>query len=295
LQRALRLVELGGVGFQDTVDDQGDRAFRVARAVHAANVDLGVARLGRAGDDGDAGGELDEILGLDRAGALQGIGGEHRDRGRHVLQPLVLAAGGDDDAAVVTGRDTGLGDGLRRVLRQGRRGKRGEQRRSGEEVGVRKSHCILLFGGAGPMAGIANVTAGLFVPPWLTRLDRHKEYCIQIPQVKIQTFLRGNATEVLEKDVSRASDRAYEAIRSMILSGELPAGAQLAEEALAERCGVSRTPVREALRRLESDLLVTRTDTQRSFVATGRSTMWPMPLNCARFWKARRRGARQNG
>lgn len=67
--------------------------------------------------------------------------------------------------------------------------------------------------------------------------------------------------------MSRASDRAYEAIRSMILSGELPAGAQLAEEALAERCGVSRTPVREALRRLEVDLLVTRTDTQRSFVA----------------------------
>jgi DNA-binding GntR family transcriptional regulator len=53
----------------------------------------------------------------------------------------------------------------------------------------------------------------------------------------------------------------------MILSGELPAGGQLAEEALAERCGVSRTPVRDALRRLESDLLVTRTDTQRSFVA----------------------------
>lgn len=67
--------------------------------------------------------------------------------------------------------------------------------------------------------------------------------------------------------MSRASDRAYAAIRSMILSGELPAGAQLGEEALAERCGVSRTPVREALRRLETDLLVLRTDTQRSFVA----------------------------
>ena len=67
--------------------------------------------------------------------------------------------------------------------------------------------------------------------------------------------------------MSRASNRAYETIRSMILSGELPAGGQLAEEALAERCGVSRTPVRDALRRLESDLLVTRTDTQRSFVA----------------------------
>ena len=67
--------------------------------------------------------------------------------------------------------------------------------------------------------------------------------------------------------MSRATNRAYEAIRSMILSGELPAGSQLVEEALAERCGVSRTPVREALRRLESDLLVIRNDTKRSFVA----------------------------
>jgi len=67
--------------------------------------------------------------------------------------------------------------------------------------------------------------------------------------------------------MSRASDRVYEAIRSMILSGELPAGAQVVEGALAEKCGVSRTPVREALGRLEADLLVVRTDTQRSFVA----------------------------
>jgi DNA-binding GntR family transcriptional regulator len=67
--------------------------------------------------------------------------------------------------------------------------------------------------------------------------------------------------------MSRASDRAYGAIRNMILSGELPAGAQLGEEALADMCGVSRTPVREALRRLEADMLVGRTDTQRTFVA----------------------------
>lgn len=67
--------------------------------------------------------------------------------------------------------------------------------------------------------------------------------------------------------MSRASDRAYAGIRSMILSGELPAGAQLGEEALAERCGVSRTPVRDALRRLEAELLVKRNETQRSFVA----------------------------
>ncbi len=67
--------------------------------------------------------------------------------------------------------------------------------------------------------------------------------------------------------MSRASDRAYAGIRSMILSGELPAGAPLGEEALAERCGVSRTPVRDALRRLEAELLVKRNEAQRSFVA----------------------------
>lgn len=67
--------------------------------------------------------------------------------------------------------------------------------------------------------------------------------------------------------MTKASDRAYEAIRGMILSGELSSGDALREEALAERCGVSRTPIREALRQLEVDLLVRRTVSQRSYVA----------------------------
>ena len=67
--------------------------------------------------------------------------------------------------------------------------------------------------------------------------------------------------------VVKASDLAYETIRAMVLSGELSPGEQLSEEALAERCGVSRTPVRDALRRLEAELLVRRTESQRSFVA----------------------------
>jgi DNA-binding GntR family transcriptional regulator len=67
--------------------------------------------------------------------------------------------------------------------------------------------------------------------------------------------------------MTKASDRAYDAIREMILSGELASGDALREEALAERCGVSRTPVREALRQLEADLLVRRTESQRSYVA----------------------------
>lgn len=67
--------------------------------------------------------------------------------------------------------------------------------------------------------------------------------------------------------MTKASDRAYETIRGLILSGELSAGDPLGEEALAERCGVSRTPVREALRRLEADLMIRRTSSKRSFVA----------------------------
>ncbi len=67
--------------------------------------------------------------------------------------------------------------------------------------------------------------------------------------------------------MSRASDRAYAMIRDMILSGDLLSGAKIGEEALAEQCGVSRTPIREALSRLEAELLIRRSDTQRSFVA----------------------------
>lgn len=67
--------------------------------------------------------------------------------------------------------------------------------------------------------------------------------------------------------MSRASDRAYDRIRDMILQGVLPPGTQIGEEQLAETCGVSRTPVRDALRRLESQAFVRRSESQRSFVA----------------------------
>ena len=67
--------------------------------------------------------------------------------------------------------------------------------------------------------------------------------------------------------MSRASDRAYDQIRDMILQGELPPGTQIREEQLAESCGVSRTPVRDALRRLESHAFIRRSESQRSFVS----------------------------
>lgn len=52
----------------------------------------------------------------------------------------------------------------------------------------------------------------------------------------------------------------YDVIRGLILSGALGPGDQLVEMELAERCGVSRTPIREALTQLEQDGLVERVD-----------------------------------
>ena len=47
-----------------------------------------------------------------------------------------------------------------------------------------------------------------------------------------------------------------ENIRDAILSGDFPAGMRLTELQLADEMGVSRTPIREAIRNLEQEGLV---------------------------------------
>ena len=51
-------------------------------------------------------------------------------------------------------------------------------------------------------------------------------------------------------------DRAYRMVRDAIVTGELAPGAVIRDAELAERVGLSRTPVREALARLADDGLV---------------------------------------
>jgi DNA-binding GntR family transcriptional regulator len=53
-----------------------------------------------------------------------------------------------------------------------------------------------------------------------------------------------------------STERALAALRELILHGQFAAGARLGEVELAERLGVSRTPVREALTRLAAEGLV---------------------------------------
>jgi DNA-binding GntR family transcriptional regulator len=66
----------------------------------------------------------------------------------------------------------------------------------------------------------------------------------------------------------RASDRAYAALLEDIQSGELPPGTVIGEVEQAERLGVSRTPMREAIGRLSADGLV-RQQSPRVLVVAG--------------------------
>lgn len=55
-----------------------------------------------------------------------------------------------------------------------------------------------------------------------------------------------------------AWQRVYAHVRARIISGEIPPGSFLEEEAVSAEVGVSRTPVREAFQRLESEQFIDR-------------------------------------
>jgi DNA-binding GntR family transcriptional regulator len=63
-------------------------------------------------------------------------------------------------------------------------------------------------------------------------------------------------TAAASSDTTLIGPRVTEAIRNLILTGELAPGSRIGQEELAGRFGVSRLPVRDALSRLESDGLV---------------------------------------
>ncbi len=65
------------------------------------------------------------------------------------------------------------------------------------------------------------------------------------------------STATSDGRVASTPDLVRDALRKAIFSGELAAGMQLRQDELASRFGTSRIPVREALRQLESEGLVT--------------------------------------
>ncbi|HEY9594092.1 MAG TPA: GntR family transcriptional regulator [Spirochaetia bacterium] len=69
-------------------------------------------------------------------------------------------------------------------------------------------------------------------------------------------------------DVSNLSNRVYQHIKRLIMTGKLTGGERIPEQAIAEKLGVSRTPIREALRRLDEHGLVVIEPRRLTRVAT---------------------------
>ncbi|TES89086.1 MAG: GntR family transcriptional regulator [Dehalococcoidia bacterium] len=74
----------------------------------------------------------------------------------------------------------------------------------------------------------------------------------------------------VEKQIVPVRKKAYEHLKTAILSGRLSPKERLTEEHLAETLGVSRTPVREALYKLEAEGLIRPLKT-RGFIVSGDS------------------------
>jgi DNA-binding GntR family transcriptional regulator len=71
----------------------------------------------------------------------------------------------------------------------------------------------------------------------------------------------------MSPDAKQSSDAVYEQVREAILNGELAPGTVMSQVALADELGISRTPLREALRMLQSEGLIDAEPNRRVRVA----------------------------
>jgi DNA-binding GntR family transcriptional regulator len=76
----------------------------------------------------------------------------------------------------------------------------------------------------------------------------------------------GRALKALAREATLAQ-RVHDRLREAVVTGELQPGQRIIETDLAHRLGVSRAPLREALRRLERDGLVVTLPHRGTFIA----------------------------
>jgi GntR family transcriptional regulator, rspAB operon transcriptional repressor len=74
-------------------------------------------------------------------------------------------------------------------------------------------------------------------------------------------------TKTNESQASSLVNDAYDYLVEAITSFKLPTNAPISENKLATQLGISRTPIRQALQRLESEGLITKSDSSRFSVA----------------------------
>lgn len=75
-----------------------------------------------------------------------------------------------------------------------------------------------------------------------------------------------NSNVIDQNTVAPLSDYLFSEIQKWILSGELPEGSKLTEKDLCKKLNVSRTPIREAFRQLESEGLIEKIPNRGAFV-----------------------------
>lgn len=80
--------------------------------------------------------------------------------------------------------------------------------------------------------------------------------------------------------------RAQLALRDMILSGTLRSGERISELQAVDITGVSRTPIRLALVRLEDEGLLQAIPSGGFMVKAFPNAIFSTPSNCAARWKA---------
>ncbi|KQO83502.1 GntR family transcriptional regulator [Rhizobium sp. Leaf262] len=78
---------------------------------------------------------------------------------------------------------------------------------------------------------------------------------------RIDPLDTGTEDRVMEVEGTLA-ERLFHQLTEAILMGEIPLGSKISEPALAQRFGVSRGPLREAMHRLQERRLITRTANQ---------------------------------
>lgn len=79
--------------------------------------------------------------------------------------------------------------------------------------------------------------------------------------------MNNNLNDFNIKDYKPLRDVVFEKLRNAILSGQLKPNERLMEIQLAEKLGVSRTPIREAIRKLELEGLVTMIPRKGAYVS----------------------------
>ena len=92
-------------------------------------------------------------------------------------------------------------------------------------------------------------------------------YSSNSQSICIQKLKPSTSQLSIHKKTVPVRERAYNDLKSDLLSGRFAPGERLTEEHLAKSLGVSRTPVREALHKLESEGLVKPLESRGFYVA----------------------------